>query len=52
MSSHGSATLAALLWPFFLVVNLAVGGTWPGDPDETTPFPAQLRVDHVRVYQR
>lgn len=38
--------------PFFLVVNLAVGGTWPGDPDGTTPFPAQLRVDHVRVYQR
>jgi beta-glucanase (GH16 family) len=38
--------------PFYLIVNLAVGGTWPGDPDETTPFPAQLRVDHVRVYQR
>jgi beta-glucanase (GH16 family) len=38
--------------PFFILVNLAVGGTWPGDPDATTRFPAQLRVDWVRVYQR
>jgi beta-glucanase (GH16 family) len=38
--------------PFFLIVNLAVGGTWPGDPDATTPFPARLRVDWVRVYRR
>lgn len=38
--------------PFFLIVNLAVGGTFPGDPDATTPFPARLRVDWVRVYQR
>ncbi len=38
--------------PFFLIVNLAVGGGWPGDPDATTPFPARLRVDWVRVYQR
>lgn len=38
--------------PFFLIVNLAVGGAWPGDPDATTSFPAQLRVDYVRVYRR
>jgi beta-glucanase (GH16 family) len=38
--------------PFFIILNLAVGGTWPGDPDASTPFPAQLRVDYVRVYQR
>jgi beta-glucanase (GH16 family) len=38
--------------PFHLILNLAVGGTWPGDPDDATPFPAQLRVDYVRVYQR
>ena len=38
--------------PFFVVLNLAVGGTWPGDPDASTPFPAQLRVDYVRVYRR
>jgi beta-glucanase (GH16 family) len=37
--------------PFFLLLNLAVGGEWPGDPDESTPFPAVLLVDYVRVYQ-
>jgi beta-glucanase (GH16 family) len=38
--------------PFFLLINLAVGGTWPGAPDATTVFPATMRVDYVRVYQR
>ncbi|MBK7401205.1 MAG: glycoside hydrolase family 16 protein [Myxococcales bacterium] len=38
--------------PFFLILNLAVGGGWPGDPDGTTVFPQELRVDWVRVYQR
>jgi beta-glucanase (GH16 family) len=36
--------------PFFLVLDLAVGGTFGGPPDESTPFPATLRVDYVRVY--
>ncbi|MFG3659072.1 ricin-type beta-trefoil lectin domain protein [Streptomyces sp. NPDC047706] len=35
--------------PFFLVLNLAVGGYWPGDPDGSTVFPQQLVVDHVSV---
>ncbi|MFC9430464.1 family 16 glycosylhydrolase [Streptomyces sp. NPDC056987] len=35
--------------PFFLILNLAVGGYWPGDPDGSTPFPGQLVVDYVRV---
>ncbi|MFC8278091.1 ricin-type beta-trefoil lectin domain protein [Streptomyces sp. NPDC057271] len=35
--------------PFFLILNLAVGGYWPGDPDGSTDFPQQLVVDHVRV---
>ncbi|TWE22072.1 glycoside hydrolase family 16 protein [Prauserella muralis] len=35
--------------PFFLILNLAVGGEWPGDPDAGTPFPNQLVVDYVRV---
>ncbi len=35
--------------PFFLILNLAVGGYWPGDPDAGTTFPQQLVVDHVRV---
>lgn len=38
--------------PFFLILNLAIGGNWPGYPDETTVFPQQLRVDYVRVYQQ
>ncbi len=38
--------------PFFLIINVAVGGTWPGYPDATTVFPQQMQVDYVRVYQR
>lgn len=36
--------------PFYLLVNLAVGGNWPGYPDETTIFPQCLEVDYIRVY--
>jgi len=36
--------------PFFLLLNLAVGGDWPGTPDRTTEFPQRLVVDYVRVY--
>ncbi|MEU1127413.1 lectin [Streptomyces sp. NPDC005899] len=35
--------------PFFVILNLAVGGYWPGDPDAGTPLPQQLLVDYVRV---
>lgn len=35
---------------FFLLLNLAVGGLWPGNPDATTTFPQTLTVDYVRVY--
>lgn len=35
--------------PFFIVVNLAVGGDWPGDPDGGTEFPQRLVVDYVRA---
>jgi beta-glucanase (GH16 family) len=37
--------------PFFILLNLAVGGNWPGYPDETTIFPQQLQFDYIRVYQ-
>jgi beta-glucanase (GH16 family) len=37
--------------PFFLILNLAVGGRWPGDPNETTTFPQTMLVDYVRVYK-
>jgi beta-glucanase (GH16 family) len=36
--------------PFFLLLNVAVGGGWPGDPDSTTTFPQQMVVDYVRVF--
>jgi beta-glucanase (GH16 family) len=36
--------------PFFILVNLAVGGNWPGAPDESTTFPQTLLVDYVRVF--
>lgn len=35
---------------YFFVVNLAVGGRWPGPPDETTTFPKRLEIDYIRVY--
>lgn len=36
---------------FYLIINLAVGGNWPGNPDATTTFPQWLIVDYLRVYQ-
>ena len=37
--------------PFFIILNVAVGGDWPGSPDSTTQFPQDMLVDYVRVYQ-
>jgi len=37
---------------FFLILNVAVGGNWPGSPDLSTPFPQMLTVDYVRVYKK
>jgi beta-glucanase (GH16 family) len=37
--------------PFFLLLNVAVGGGWPGNPDATTQFPQTMLVDYVRVYR-
>ncbi|MBB5081845.1 glycoside hydrolase family 16 protein [Nonomuraea endophytica] len=36
--------------PFFMIMNVAVGGHWPGYPDATTTFPQTMTVDYVRVY--
>lgn len=42
-------------WPFnqefFFIFNIAVGGNWPGNPDETTAFPQRMIVDYIRVFQ-
>ena len=37
--------------PFHLILNVAVGGGWPGPPDESAAFPQEMLVDYVRVYQ-
>ena len=42
-------------WPFdqgpqFIILNLAIGGDWPGNPDSTTVFPGDMQVDYVRIY--
>jgi beta-glucanase (GH16 family) len=50
------AGLSGAVWPFdhgqasFIILNIAVGGTWTGAPDATTVFPATMLVDYVRVY--
>jgi beta-glucanase (GH16 family) len=36
----------------FFILNIAVGGNWPGNPDGTTVFPQQMLVDYVRVYEQ
>ncbi|PZR53526.1 1,3-beta-glucanase [Xylanimonas oleitrophica] len=38
--------------PFFMILNVAVGGQWPGYPDGSTQFPQQMLVDYVRVYSQ
>lgn len=38
--------------PMYMLINLAVGGGWPGSPDKTTPFPAKYTIDWVRAYAR
>lgn len=47
---------AGALWVFtqpqFLLLNVAVGGNWPGRPEATTVFPQRMFVDYVRVYQK
>ncbi len=47
--------LSGAVWPFdsggnFIILNLAIGGTWPGSPNSNTPFPSQMLVDYVRIY--
>ena len=38
--------------PFFLILNVAVGGYWPGYPDQTTKFPQAMYIDYVRIYSK
>lgn len=50
--STGGVYPAPFDQPFHLVLNVAVGGNWPGNPDGTTSFPQTMALDWVRVYQR
>lgn len=60
IDSHLYATFDSSQWPaggtwvfdhpFFIILNLAVGGDWPGSPDTSTKFPQNMLVDYVRVY--
>lgn len=36
----------------YIIANTAIGGWWPGSPDETTPFPGEYKIDYIRAYQR
>jgi beta-glucanase (GH16 family) len=53
---YATSTAPAGGWPFdngsgqFILLNLAVGGDWPGAPDATTTFPAEIQVAYVHVY--
>lgn len=38
--------------PFYILLNFAVGGAWPGNPDATTSFPQTMFIDYVRVYKK
>jgi beta-glucanase (GH16 family) len=48
--------LSGATWPFdggqsnFIILNLAVGGDYPGSPNSNTPFPSEMLVDYVRLY--
>ena len=46
-----TATPEALKADMYLLMNLAVGGKWPGSPDQTTKFPAEFKIDYVRIWQ-
>jgi beta-glucanase (GH16 family) len=49
-TTHRNAGIPAV--PMYIILNLAVGGDWPGYPDGTTLFPQKLVVDWVRAYER
>ena len=38
--------------PFYIILNVAVGGDWPGPPNSATVFPQEMLVDYIRVYKR
>jgi len=51
LNDHGTSATWPFNQPFYIILNLAVGGGWVGTPDESAVFPAVMEVDFVRVYQ-
>ena len=51
MAVDSSENLAAFRKNFFIILNLAVGGNWPGAPDSGTDFPQRFEVDYLRLFQ-
>lgn len=53
--SRSKQDIGAYHWPFdqefYFILNVAVGGDWPGSPDGTTVFPQTMSIDYIRVYQ-
>lgn len=55
-TTSNMSELPGAVWPFdagqsnFILLNLAIGGDWPGTPNASTPFPSEMLVDYVRVY--
>lgn len=47
-----SSEMEAFHKPFYMILNVAVGGDWPGSPTAATEFPTQMQVDYVRVFQK
>jgi hypothetical protein len=45
-------TMSEFHQEFWFIMNIAVGGNWPGNPDGTTQFPQQMKVDYIRVFQK
>lgn len=54
MTAHPGKTNGSWVFDddFFLILNVAVGGTYGGPPDDTTPSESRMFVDYVRVYER
>jgi len=47
---YETATPADMHKPMYMIANLAVGGSWPGSPDSTTPWPAEMKIDYIRAW--
>ena len=55
-STVKKADVGSNTWPFneefYMIINLAVGGNWPGNPDANTSFPQWMILDYVRAYKQ